>query len=230
MQAAAGIHEHLGFGDGEVERAVPLEELTLPAPRLEPPASLAPLCSTETYDRAAHSYGKAYRDVVRAFRGRFDHVTDVVARPRDEDDVAALLDWCSDAGAAAIPYGGGTSVVGGVEPRFERPAVTIDLHGLDRVLEVDDVSRAARIQAGATGPRLEEQLKRAGSDAAPLPAVVRVLDARRLDRHPRRRPLRHALHAHRRPGRVGTRAHPARASGRAGGCPDRAPGRAPTGC
>jgi len=62
-------------------------------------------------------------------------------------------------GAAAIPFGGGTSVVGGVEPPGDRPSVTIDLRSMDRVLEVDRSSRAARIQAGAIGPRLEEQLR-----------------------------------------------------------------------
>ena len=62
----------------------------------------------------------------------------------------------------AIPFGGGTSVVGGVEYAGERPSVTIDLRALDRVLEVDQVSRAARIQAGATGPRLQEQLREHG--------------------------------------------------------------------
>ena len=85
----------------------------------------------------------------------------MVARPRDEAEVEAVLDWALSAGAAVIPFGGGTSVVGGVEPRVgERYAgvVTIDLKALDRVLEVDRVSQAARIQAGATGPRLEEQL------------------------------------------------------------------------
>ena len=162
VEAAAGMREHLGFGDGQVERPVTVAELTLPPPRIEPPAPLAGICSQRDYDRASHAYGKAYRDVVRAFRGRFDNVPDVVAYPRDEDEIEALLQWCADAGAAAIPYGGGTSVVGGVEARFERPAVTIDLHALDRVLEVDPTSRAARIQAGATGPRLEEQLREHG--------------------------------------------------------------------
>ena len=76
-----------------------------------------------------------------------------------------MLAWCADAGAAAIPYGGGTSVVGGVEPRVGdgyAGAVTIDLGALDRVLEVDPVSRAARIQAGVLGPALEEQLAEHG--------------------------------------------------------------------
>jgi alkyldihydroxyacetonephosphate synthase len=158
----AGVHGQLGFGSEEAEQPASIEDIDLPAPRLEPPASLAAICSNDTYDRAAHSYGSSYRDLVRAFRGRFDHVCDVVAFPRDEQDVVSVLDWCGEAGAAAIPYGGGTGVVGGVEPAIGDAfagAVTIDLGALDRVLEVDPVSRAARIQAGANGPRLQEQLK-----------------------------------------------------------------------
>ena len=76
-----------------------------------------------------------------------------------------MLSWCADAGAAAIPYGGGTSVVGGIEPRLGdrySGAVTIDLGALDRVLEVDRVSRAARIQAGVLGPALNSQLAEHG--------------------------------------------------------------------
>ena len=74
-----------------------------------------------------------------------------------------MLSWAEAEGAAVVPFGGGTSVVGGVEPRLgERPVVTLDLRRLDRVLEVDPVSLAARIQAGATGPRLEEQLREHG--------------------------------------------------------------------
>jgi alkyldihydroxyacetonephosphate synthase len=164
-QAAAGVRAHLGFGADEVERPVRLEDVELPAPRLQPPAALGEICSSDAHERASHAYGKSYRDLVRAFRGDFDHPPDVVARPRDEDEVGAVLDWCAEAGAAAIPYGGGTSVVGGVEPDLPARysgAVSVDLKALDRVLEIDPVSRAARIQAGATGPRLEDQLREHG--------------------------------------------------------------------
>ena len=162
-QAGRGAREHLGFGAGEVERPPRLEDVELPAPRIEPPASLAGICRSDRYERAAHAYGKAYRDLVRAFRCRFDHPPDVVAHPGDERELEQVLAWCADAGAAAIPFGGGTSVVGAVEPRVPQDAaVTIDLKRMDRVLEVDPVSRAARIQAGATGPRLEEQLQAHG--------------------------------------------------------------------
>jgi alkyldihydroxyacetonephosphate synthase len=164
-RTVAGLREHFGFGPAEVERPVELEDVELPPSRLEPPATLAELCATDVYERASHSYGRSYRDLVRAFRGRFDHPTDVVARPRDEDDLRRLLEWCADAGAAAIPYGGGTSVVGGVEPALAGDyagAVAIDLGRLDRVLELDEVSLAARIQAGASGPVLERQLRERG--------------------------------------------------------------------
>ena len=164
-QAAAGIRRHLGLGAGEVERPVAIEDVELPPPRLEPPASLAHICTSDTYDRAAHAYGKSYCDVVRAFRGRFDHPPDLVAHPNDEPELEHILTWCAEANAAAVPFGGGTSVVGGVEPLVPdgyAGAVSIDLKRFDRVLEVDPVSRAARIQAGATGPALEAQLKEHG--------------------------------------------------------------------
>ena len=160
--AAAGAREQLGFEAAEVERPARLEDVELPAPGLEPPASLAPICRSDPYERAAHAYGKSYRDVVRAFRGQFDNPPDLVAHPGDESELEQLLTWCEEAGAAAIPFGGGTSVVGGVEPPAGRPTVTIDLRAMDRVLEVDVESRAARIQAGATGPGLEEQLREHG--------------------------------------------------------------------
>jgi alkyldihydroxyacetonephosphate synthase len=163
--AVPQVRERLGFGGDEIAEPVPLDALELRAPRVSPPNALAPICSTNTYERAAHALGKAYRDVVRGFRGEFENPPDFVARPRDEADVERVLAWCAEQDVAAIPYGGGTSVVGGVEPRVEdgyAGAVTIDLGALDRVLEVDPASRAARIQAGALGPDLEDQLRPSG--------------------------------------------------------------------
>ena len=133
--------------------------LGLRAPRVTPPDSLGPLCSTDPSDRAAHTHGKAFRDVVRNLHGQLENPPDLVVRPRTEQDVVDALDWCSRERVAVIPYGGGSSVVGGVEARFDGPAVSLDLGALDRVLEIDTTSRAARIQAGVLGPQLEDQLR-----------------------------------------------------------------------
>ena len=131
--------------------------------RLKAPERFGDLFSDERYERVSHALGKAYRDVVRGFAGEFENPPDLVAFPRDESEIETVLSWAEAEGAAVIPFGGGTSVVGGVEPRLgERPVVTMDLRRLDRVLEVDPASLAARIQAGATGPRLEEQLREHG--------------------------------------------------------------------
>jgi alkyldihydroxyacetonephosphate synthase len=160
--AAGGLAQHLGFGLTEPEEPMALAAIELPPSRLAlPPGALADICTTDHGERVRHAYGRAYRDLVRAFRGRIDHPPDVVARPREEADVERLLAWAADANAAVIPFGGGTSVVGGVEPRIDDRfdgVVTLDLTALDRVLDVDAVSGAARIQAGALGPALEAQL------------------------------------------------------------------------
>jgi alkyldihydroxyacetonephosphate synthase len=160
-EAAKGIRERLGFG-GEVREPLPIDEVELAPSRLQAPDSLAEIFSDGRHERLSHALGKAYRDVVRGFRGEFPNPPDLVARPRDEPEVEAVLAFCEQQGAAAIPYGGGTSVVGGVEPRVGDGyggAVSIDLRALDRVLEIDAESRAARIQAGAMGPDLEDQLR-----------------------------------------------------------------------
>ena len=139
-----------------------LADIKLDPPRLKPPASL-PFCSTEHYDRAAHTYGKSFPEYARGLAGDYGRAPDVVAYPRSEEEVAAALDWAAGAQASVTPFGGGSSVVGGVEPHRDasryKAAVTIDLRAMGRVLEVDATSRAARIEAGTFGPALEAQLK-----------------------------------------------------------------------
>jgi alkyldihydroxyacetonephosphate synthase len=142
--------------------AVPrMRDLALPTPRLRPPASLADRISTAPADRAGHTYGKAYRDVVRALHGNLAAAPDLVGFPRSESEIVDLLDWAGSKNVAVIPYGAGSSVVGGVEYRGNEHAgvLSLDLSTMDRVLELDFTSRAARIQAGARGPILEDQLR-----------------------------------------------------------------------
>ncbi len=141
----------------------PLADIALRPPRIAPPAALAACCSTETYDRAAHTYGKSFRDYARGLVGNYGPAPDVVAYPKSEAEVAAVIDWAGGAEAALIPFGAGSSVVGGVEAAIDgtgkKAAVTLDLRHLDRVLEIDRASRAARIQGGVFGPALEAQLR-----------------------------------------------------------------------
>ena len=139
-----------------------------------------------------------------------------------------MLDWCSADDVKVVPFGAGSSVVWGVNPPEADAVVTVAMDRFDRVLEVDPVSRAARIQAGVYGPALEDQLRPHGFTLAPLPAELPLLDARRLDRHPLRRPLRHQPHPHRRLRRVGAHAHAAGVVGEPPPARAPAPGRAPT--
>jgi alkyldihydroxyacetonephosphate synthase len=150
------------------------EFATMPSPTLDTiemrpsriariPTTLQDICRVDRYERALHSYGRSFLDSARIFRGDFTRAPDVVAYPRNEEDVKALIDWCGSINAAVIPFGGGSSVVGGVNPEISGSyagVVSIDLWYLNKVLEVDTVSRSARIQAGIYGPELERELKK----------------------------------------------------------------------
>jgi alkyldihydroxyacetonephosphate synthase len=139
-----------------------VEELDLPPPRVAPPATLAAVLSSSPYDRLIHCYGKSFPDVARLWLREVAHAPDWVAFPRNEAEIIDVLDWASRSNIAVVPFGGGTSVVGGVEAAVGASytaSVALDLERFDRVLEVDRTSRAARIQAGVLGPDLEAQLR-----------------------------------------------------------------------
>jgi alkyldihydroxyacetonephosphate synthase len=150
---------------------VAFEDLDIPEPRVdgELRAAFEAVVGTEhvsidPLDRLVHARGKCLRDLVRHRRGDIGRLPDVVLRPGDEADVVGLLQAALAAGAVVIPFGGGSNIAGSLEPPHddERTIVSIDLGRMDRVLAIDETARLARLQAGATGPELEEQLTARG--------------------------------------------------------------------
>jgi len=129
--------------------------------------------STASADRALFSLGKSYSDLVRMRRGEIARPTDAVVRPGDEQQVLALLRFAVRHRLAVIPFGGGTSVVGGVEPVGERATLTIDLAALNQVLAIDRAAATASVQAGVMGPDLERILGRAGFTLGHFPQSFR---------------------------------------------------------
>jgi alkyldihydroxyacetonephosphate synthase len=159
VQARFGLD---GFADIPAPR---LEDIELRPPRFALPDHLAAFCTDDKRERISRSFGKAYRDLVRGLHGRYDNPPDFVATPRTEDQILALMRFCEAGSIALQPFGGGTSVVGGVEPtRSERyrGSITLDMRHFDQLLEVDETSRAARIQAGMLGPAVEAALRPTG--------------------------------------------------------------------
>ncbi len=165
-QHAVPYRQLLGMQFGQAPqawiKAPSVSDLDMPTPRVDAPPALAGLCSADPYQRASHTYGKAFRDIVRGLAGDFRVAPDLVAWPTEEHQLVSLLDWAQDARLAVIPYGGGSTVTGGVEPRLEgdwQGSLSVDMSGFSRVLEIDHQSRSAHIQAGIYGPALEDALR-----------------------------------------------------------------------
>jgi len=163
-RAALDRYRRLFGVDRFDERSPPaLSEIALRPPRITPPPALARYCSIDVYDRVAHAYGKSFSDYARGLVGNYDNVPDLVAYPRTEAEVTAVVDWAAASQVALIPFGAGSSVVGGIEAAIDdtplKAAILLDLRHLNRVVEVDRTSRAARVEAGVFGPALEAQLK-----------------------------------------------------------------------
>ncbi len=121
--------------------------------------------STSRKDRIYHSVGKSYRDCVKARMGEVANPTDAVVYPGSEDEVVQILKLAEAESLAVVPFCGGSSVVGGIEPLAAEGlagAVTVDLRRMDRLLRADPESRTARFEAGIWGPELEQELAKRG--------------------------------------------------------------------
>ena len=210
---AAAVARRLGQDDIAIRPPARLEDLSLPAPRVTPPASLAGICSVDLEDRAGHTYGKSFRDVVRALRGQLDHPPDVVAFPTRRARRRRPPRLVHRRRRRGHPLrrrllGGGRRRARGrprlPRRRLDRPRPARPGAG-DRPDLASGSHPGRRARAGARGPAAP-----ARAHAAPLPPELRGLDARRLAGHPLRRPLRHRVHPHRRPRGVDAGRHAGR--------------------
>ena len=168
---------------------VALEDVSLPASRLDE-ASAAALRAIAGEDgvaddratRVLRAAGRGYPDLVRLRAGNVDPAPDAVVRPRSHAEVRAVLEHCADAGVAVVPFGGGTSVVGGVEPDRGAHAsvIALDLGEMSQLLDLDETLEARDVPARPARPGGRARAARARPHAGPLPAELRVRDGRRL--------------------------------------------------
>jgi alkyldihydroxyacetonephosphate synthase len=166
------IKRHLGLDvEGETARPLAFDDLRIPEPSLAGDLRAAleaavggEQVSTDPLDRVVHARGKCLRDLIRHRRGDLGRLPDMVVRPGKDDEVAAVMRAALEADAVLIPFGGGTNISGSLEAPEdeERTVISVDMGLMDRLLEIDEEARLARVQAGVLGPRLEEQLNARG--------------------------------------------------------------------
>ena len=138
------------------------EQIELPKSRINPPNSLGSIFSKNQLERLNHSYGKSFPDSARSILGLFPSPPDLIAYPNSEQEITEILDWASSNDIAVIPYGGGSSVCGGVETDVGGDyagVISLDMKNLNQIIEIDKDSRTASIQGGILGPELESKLK-----------------------------------------------------------------------
>ena len=175
--ARAMIRDGLGVKESPPAR-VDLVDIQLPASRLSSDAcdrlaaavGGADSIRDDQLARVSHAVGRSYPDLVRVRSGQVSG-PDAVVYPSSHDEVRAVLELCSELGVAVVPFGGGTSVVGGVEAQAGAfgAVISLDLARMASVLAIDDVSLTARLQPGMTGPQAEAALARAGLTLGHLP-------------------------------------------------------------
>src|SRR6185312_14587030 len=149
-----------------VGKGRPPHDVTLAQVAAQVPESRLPehsLVTTDAAERVRHARGQSLPDWIALRSGQIGVFPDGVASPLCEDEVAALLTWVSEIGAEVIPYGGGTSVVGHINPLAgERPTLTVDMRRMNRLRAFDEVSQLATFEAGVAGPDLEAHLRARG--------------------------------------------------------------------
>jgi alkyldihydroxyacetonephosphate synthase len=157
--------------DGSAGSSVSFSDLTLPASTIDAPflAELASIVGAENAIvddelRLVHTYGKSIRDLLRIRASELPRMPDVVLYPADEAEVASVVSAAVAANAVIIPFGGGSNISGSLEPHpgEARVVISLDLGRLNKVVSIDEGSGIARIQAGAQGPFIEEQLNSRG--------------------------------------------------------------------
>jgi alkyldihydroxyacetonephosphate synthase len=170
------MQAHLGVGSGPVTEPVALDAIKLPPPRLDVQVLRellkqlgAAIVNDHPAARILHAYGKSYKDLVRLRCGEVTHPPDAVVYPENEAHLTALFEWAAQHGAVLIPFGGGSSVTGGVEPHDDCPTLTLDLARLDQVLKLDLVSQTVTAQAGILGPQLEQAANARGMTLGHFP-------------------------------------------------------------
>ena len=150
------------LGDGTPFPSFNADAIDVPQGASLPDLGPAPL-SHDDRDRLAHARGQGISDLLRLRSGAVPAVPDAVARPRHDDEVETLLRKAAENGLRVVPWGGGTSVTGGVTiVPDDRPTVTVDLGELSGLEHLDEVSGLATLGAGTRGPDLEAALNQRG--------------------------------------------------------------------
>jgi alkyldihydroxyacetonephosphate synthase len=170
--AIGAVREELGVGPDDGSEPVAIEQVALPDPRPIPDAVRAAASEVlESPDeRIRHAAGRSYPDLIRLRSGRLEHAPDAVLRVADAAGVAGVLDACAAAEVAVVPFGGGTSVVGGLEALSggRTAVVSLELSAL-RSVELDGTSLTARLGPGLTGPEAEAALGGLGATLGHFP-------------------------------------------------------------
>ena len=168
------IRGKLAMKEGEADRLTPpvtRDQVAMPPPNLNV-SFLSALrevlkpdqMTSDDEARLTRCYGKSYPNLLMARRGFIQQAPDLIVSPRSHDDVVHVIELANKHNVCVVPFGGGTNIVGGVDPRdnAERMIVSLDMRQMNKLISVDKKSNIATIEAGALGPKMEKDLQEQG--------------------------------------------------------------------